>query len=1541
MAKGLKISVLTLLIAFSLLLVQVNIFGVNSKNTVFTASAPTPPTTPIVSGDWITYAAIASNESTYASRILAADGTELDPYILTSEEDLAWLAYRVNNGISFADNYFSGEYFRIESLNALDLSGYSWTPIGNTTSDYFGGHFDGNNAIINGLTIINGTASEGFFGNIQGGTVSNIKFTNAYVSSTSGINDGIVAGNVIPEAGRTDIIFSNIEVDENSFITSSVARVGGLSGSFGGNKMINCVNNATVVGSTGLVAGISANIETPDGIAATEFKDCLNTGTVYSATGNQVGGLFAQIDELTDVSATITFTNCRNEGDVTGKTGTTGIMSSKSTNAAGGIVAYALREVIFENCSNTGEIESDYQPGGILGLSTETRNQVMTNCYNTGNIIVWGTNAGGLIGETYTVDMTNCYNTGNIILNPSSTMTGHCRMGGLAGEMKGNIINCYNTGDIYSTRAVVGGLIGSAYSRDTTTSNTEVLYIENCYNTGDVTGNGINVAGLVGYVGYLRGLVVKDSYNSGDLTNNSTSTDNFIGGLIGEVDSNATSAYVRYVQMDRCYNTGSITASRINVGGLFGRLAINKDESLDSWIRDSYNLGDMVNDTATSAGNVANMGGIVGILQFFAGSDAKSFEISNVYNTGTISAQNVTTPPSSWGGLLGAINVNSATNKEITIENSYSVVQTGINGVGSISGAGGSGTIISGTSNSDILKTEQDLIDELTSSLDSEIWGIDPNINGGLPYLKSNQEELVVTGSTSIMYAGFDIDLDNLLVVTGGSTAEALTYAIVSGESTGTGTISGSNLTVTSAGTFLITVTMPGDALYKKIELDVLVTVTKGTQTVIATDKDANYTTTPIDLDTLFGLSGVSYEITDGDVVGTISGSSLTLGTTGTATITITKAENGLYDVATTTVTLTIEKGDQAALLINNDTKTYAGSVFDITDLFAVTGGTTNGIVTYTVTPLLGEGTFDGTDLTVTKAGTFTITATMAGNSLYNEVVATATFTVNQGNQVALFIDNETKTYADATFDLATLFATTGGTTNGEVTYEVTNETGAGTLFGNILTVTKTGAFTITATMAGNGLYNEVIATATFTVNQGTQTINASDETLTYDGIINLNTVFGLTGVTYSITGGDIIGIITDAALTPSIAGTATITITKAETDLYAVATKIVTLTLDKADQEALSISNDTKTYIGGTFDIEALFNATGGTTNGAVTYEVTNEEGAGTLFGNILTVTKAGTFTITATMAGSGLYNEVIATATFTVNKGTQDALIINSADSIVYGAGDYTLSFTGGTTGETVTYSIDGNIAGNTIEITRAGIIKIVATMPGNDLYDEVESVVFELLVQKATPGEVVTPTTSDSNVFGSKLSNWNLSDLAWAWLNENAVPTVGSSHIAYKTVDDVNYDYTGVQGYDEASHSIRISVSVDVTKSQNVPLLTVPTVLEIKNAGTVLGEWELPQGWYWEDSNTVTENGEQLYNVYYRVDDVNYDYTGVEGYDATRSVVVYQVKITTTVADPDKDSLFYIIIACAVAGVILLGVLIIIMAKKGKKKKAVKTN
>ncbi len=90
-------------------------------------------------------------------------GTLADPYQITTAAELATLATNVNAGTTY-----TGVYFKM--TNDISLTGYAnWDPIGNSSTKYFMGVFDGNNKMITGLTITGTSTYRGLFGYIQGG----------------------------------------------------------------------------------------------------------------------------------------------------------------------------------------------------------------------------------------------------------------------------------------------------------------------------------------------------------------------------------------------------------------------------------------------------------------------------------------------------------------------------------------------------------------------------------------------------------------------------------------------------------------------------------------------------------------------------------------------------------------------------------------------------------------------------------------------------------------------------------------------------------------------------------------------------------------------------------------------------------------------------------------------------------------------------------------------------------------------------------------------------------------------------------------------------------------------------------------------------------------------------------------------------------------------------------------------------------------------------------------------------------------------------
>ena len=146
------------------------------------------------------------------------NGTETSPYIISSDAQLAKLAFDVNNGRNL-DKHFK--------LTAdIDLSNAIWTPIGSNVYDAnktFKGTLDGNGHTISNMyfdwySTKSDDSCFGLFSTISGGTVRNIIIDNA--NAIRGNNSaltgapivGILAGAVYQNSNIQNIIIHNSNI---------------------------------------------------------------------------------------------------------------------------------------------------------------------------------------------------------------------------------------------------------------------------------------------------------------------------------------------------------------------------------------------------------------------------------------------------------------------------------------------------------------------------------------------------------------------------------------------------------------------------------------------------------------------------------------------------------------------------------------------------------------------------------------------------------------------------------------------------------------------------------------------------------------------------------------------------------------------------------------------------------------------------------------------------------------------------------------------------------------------------------------------------------------------------------------------------------------------------------------------------------------------------------------------------------------------------------------------------------------------------------
>ena len=131
-------------------------------------------------------------------------GTQEDPWLITSQEDLIALAEFLNSGnaetfdtedAGIGNCY--GYYFK--QTADIDLTGVSWEPIGYSGGYYFAGNYDGDghsitNAVSTGKVDPEGFATAGIFGWVAFGSVENLHVKNANFSAIGQNNYSYVGG---------------------------------------------------------------------------------------------------------------------------------------------------------------------------------------------------------------------------------------------------------------------------------------------------------------------------------------------------------------------------------------------------------------------------------------------------------------------------------------------------------------------------------------------------------------------------------------------------------------------------------------------------------------------------------------------------------------------------------------------------------------------------------------------------------------------------------------------------------------------------------------------------------------------------------------------------------------------------------------------------------------------------------------------------------------------------------------------------------------------------------------------------------------------------------------------------------------------------------------------------------------------------------------------------------------------------------------------------------------------------------------------------
>ena len=431
-------------------------------------------------------------------------------------------------------------------------------------------------------------------------------------------------------------------------------------------------------------------------------------------------------------------------------------------------------------------------------------------------------------------------------------------------------------------------------------------------------------------------------------------------------------------------------------------------------------------------------------------------------------------------------------------------------------------------------------------------------------------------------------------------------------------------------------------------------------------------------------------KVSGGTGTGTFNASTkvLTVTAAGTFLFDVTRAASGAYAARTDRVTVTVNKGTQAAVTLSTTTFTYAGSSFTLSG----SGGSSGGSYSYVYdADGTGSGSVSNGKLTATAAGTMTVNVTCAGNNLWNSRTDTVTVTVNKGTQAAVTLSTTTFTYAGSGFTLSG-----SGGTAGSYSYAYgSNGTGSGSVSGSTLTPTAAGTMTVNVTRSGNDLYNARTDTVTVTVNKGTQAaVGLATTTFAYSPSGLTLTGNGGTAGSYSYAygaNGTGSGSVAGSTLSVTAVGTMTVNVTRNGNNLYNSRTDTVTVTVNKGSQTVEFTASPLMVTAGKGTSVaaEVTSPASGG---GAVTFSG-NAAGVATVTsGGAVTGVAAGQVTITATAAATAFYESATATYVLTVRMASPTTS--GSIDSVTaIGSDTFTVTYTRGNGYYAVLLAREGN--------------------------------------------------------------------------------------------------------------------------------------------------------------------------------------------------------------------------------------------------------
>ncbi|QQE79540.1 InlB B-repeat-containing protein [Alicyclobacillus sp. SO9] len=261
----------------------------------------------------------------------------------------------------------------IELMNTIVLpNGYSWTPLGTSSSNPFDGVFNGNGYEVKNVSVTGPIPDAGFFG-VSNGVVKKVGVEGTFSTNDATSNVGGLMG------------FQNSGTISDSYATGSV------SGGANNGGLVGYQNSGTVSDSyaTGSVSGAANNGGLVGHQAGGSISDSHATGSV-SGSGSDNGGLVGMADGTISDSYAAGF-----------------VSGSGSDN--GGLVGMA--DGTISDSYAAGFVSGGTYNGGLVGQLAGGATATISDSYATGSVATGGSTSlnGGLVGYKYSGTISESY----------------------------------------------------------------------------------------------------------------------------------------------------------------------------------------------------------------------------------------------------------------------------------------------------------------------------------------------------------------------------------------------------------------------------------------------------------------------------------------------------------------------------------------------------------------------------------------------------------------------------------------------------------------------------------------------------------------------------------------------------------------------------------------------------------------------------------------------------------------------------------------------------------------------------------------------------------------------------------------------------------------------------------------------------------------------------------------------------------------------------------------------------------------------------